>query len=86
MEWAYQGDITQGLFADQRRHIHELTKDRYDPRSTLIASQIPVEKWHTIIGTPSRADAVLDRLVHDTRKIALKGDSLRKKRKKLQEG
>ncbi len=60
--------------------------DRYDLRSTLIASQIPVEKCHTIIGAPSRAGAILDRLVHNAHKTALKGDSLRKKRKRLQEG
>jgi DNA replication protein DnaC len=74
------------LSEDQRHHMHELMEDRYDLRSTLLASQVPVEKWHTIIGDPSRADAILDRLVHNAHKIALKGDSLRKKHKKIQEG
>lgn len=74
------------LTEDQRQHMHELMEDRYDLRSTLLASQIPVEKWHTVIGDPSRADAILDRLVHNAHKITLKGDSLRKKRKRLQEG
>jgi DNA replication protein DnaC len=73
------------LAEDHRQHMHELMEDRYDLRSTLLASQVPVEKWHTIIGDPSRADAILDRLVHNAHKITLKGDSLRKKRKKLQE-
>lgn len=74
------------LTEDQRQHMHELMEDRYDLRSTLLASRVPVEKWHTIIGDPSRADAILDRLVHNAHKIALKGDSLRKKHKKIQEG
>jgi len=74
------------LAEDQRHHMHELMEDRYDLRSTLLASQVPVEKWHTIIGDPSRADAILDRLVHNAHKIALKGDSLRKKHPKVQEG
>ena len=71
------------LAEDQRYHMHELMEDRYGLRSTLLASQVPVEKWHTIIGDPSRADAILDRLVHNAHKIMLKGDSLRKKHKKL---
>jgi len=70
------------LTEEQRHHMHELMEDRYDVRSTLVASQVPVEKWHTVIGDPSRADAILDRLVHNAHKIALKGDSLRKKHKK----
>lgn len=74
------------LTEDQRQHMHELMEDRYDLRSTLLASQVPVEKWHTIIGDPSRADAILDRLVHNAHKIALERDSLRKKHKKIHEG
>jgi DNA replication protein DnaC len=74
------------LTEEERRHMHELMEDRYDLRSTLLTSQVPIEKWHTIIGDPSRADAILDRLVHNAHKIALKGDSLRKKHKKIQEG
>lgn len=73
------------LGEEQRHHMHELMEDRYDLRSTLVTSQVPVEKWHTIIGDPSRADAILDRLVHNAYKITLKGDSLRKKHKKPQE-
>jgi DNA replication protein DnaC len=73
------------LSEEQRHHMHELMEDRYDLRSTLVTSQVPVEKWHTMIGDPSRADAILDRLVHNAHKIALKGDSLRKNPNKLQE-
>ena len=65
----------------QRRDLLEITDDRHDLRSTLIASQIPVEKWHSVIGDPTLGDAILDRLVHNAHKIVLKGDSLRKKNK-----
>jgi len=52
-------------------------------RSTIVTSQIPVNKWHDIIGDPTLADAILDRLVHNAYKINLKGESMRKKKAKL---
>jgi len=64
---------------EQRRDILEIMEDRHGLRSTLIASQLPVEKWHKVIGDPTLGDAILDRLVHNAHKLALKGDSLRKK-------
>lgn len=64
---------------EQRRDVLELLEDRHDLRSTLIASQFPIEKWHKIIGDPTLGDAILDRLVHNAHKLSLKGDSLRKK-------
>jgi DNA replication protein DnaC len=70
------------LTEEQRRDLLEIMDDRHDLRSTLIASQIPVEKWHSIIGDPTLGDAILDRLVHNAHKLVLKGDSLRKKQKK----
>jgi DNA replication protein DnaC len=55
-------------------------------RSTIIASQIPVEQWHENISDPTLADAILDRLIHNSHKINLKGESMRKFRaKKLEE-
>jgi DNA replication protein DnaC len=48
-------------------------------RSVIITSQVPVERWYEIIGDPSLADAILDRLLHNACRIELKGDSLRKK-------
>ena len=45
----------------------------------MVASQLPVEHWHTAIGEPTLADAILDRLVHNAYKITLKGESMRKR-------
>jgi DNA replication protein DnaC len=68
-------------FADeQRRDMLEILDDRYARRSTLVAAQIPVEKWHEVIADPTLADAILDRLVHNAHKIQMKGESMRKTR------
>ncbi len=61
-----------------RRDLLEILDDRYDNRSTMIASQMPVELWHQAIGDPTLADAILDRLVHNAYRLDIKGDSLRK--------
>jgi DNA replication protein DnaC len=66
------------LTAPQRRHLLEVLDDRHNRRSTLITSQLPVEHWHKIIGDPTLADAILDRLVHNAYRITLKGESMRK--------
>jgi DNA replication protein DnaC len=67
------------LLADeQRRDLLELLEDRHGHRSTLVAAQLPVDKWHAQIGDPTLADAILDRLIHNAYKIPLKGDSMRK--------
>jgi DNA replication protein DnaC len=58
----------------------EICDDRYQTRSTVLTSQVPVANWHTQIGDPTAADSILDRLVHNAHRIELKGDSLRKKR------
>ena len=71
------------LTAEQRRDLLEILEDRHDTRSTLATSQLPVDKWYDIIGDPTLADAILDRLVHNAYKINLKGDSMRKRRAKL---
>jgi len=64
---------------DNRRAFLELLEDRHDCRATIVTSQLPVEHWHGAIGEPTLADAILDRLVHNAYKIALKGDSMRKR-------
>lgn len=70
------------LLSDEQRHdLFEILEDRYDRRSTLVAGQLPIKHWHEVIGDPTLADAILDRLVHNAYKIQLKGDSMRKKRK-----
>jgi len=74
-------DWTTALLTDeQRRDLLEITEDRYGRRSTLLAAQPPVQHWHELIGDPTLADAILDRLVHNAHKIELKGDSMRKKK------
>ena len=66
------------LTAPQRRELLDLLEDRHERRSTVVASQLPVEHWHKTIGEPTHADAILDRLVHNAYRIALKGESMRK--------
>jgi len=67
----------------QRRDLLELMEDRYGLKSTIITSQLPVTSWHEAIGDPTLADAILDRIVHNSYKIELKGESMRKKSKTL---
>jgi DNA replication protein DnaC len=69
--------------AEQRRDMLELLDDRYGQRSTIVTSQMPVDNWHELIGDPTLADAILDRLVHNAYRINLKGESMRKRAKKL---
>ena len=65
------------LTAPQRRDLMEIVEDRYGRGSTLITSQLPVDKWHDVIDEPTFADAILDRLVHNAYRLALAGPSLR---------
>jgi len=58
-------------------------EDRYDTKSTILTSQYPVAKWHELIGEPTMADAILNRIVHNARKVILKGESMRKSRSDL---
>lgn len=67
----------------ERRDFLEVMEDRHGSRSTVITSQYPVAKWHELIGEPTLADAILDRIVHNAHKIVLKGESMRKTRSKL---
>lgn len=70
------------LNASQRRDLMEIVEDRYEAGSTLITSQLPVDTWHDVIGEPTFADAILDRIIHNAYRIALDGPSLRKSRSK----
>ena len=67
------------LTAPQRNDLMEIIEERHDRAATLIAGQLPVEHWHDYIGDATLADAILDRLLHNTYRIALKGESMRKK-------
>lgn len=60
------------------RDLLEILEDRYDRRSTLITSQLPLKHWHELITDPTVADAILDRLVHNAHTLTLKGESMRK--------
>lgn len=64
----------------ERRDLLEVLDDRYDKRAAIVATQLPVKHWHKIIGDPTIADAICDRLVHAAHTITLTGDSIRKKR------
>ena len=74
----------QPLDAQSRSVLMEIIEDRHGRASTMITSQVPVNKWHEIIGEQTMADAILDRLVHNAHRIELKGESMRKKRDQLQ--
>ena len=67
------------LTADQRRDLMEVIDDRHQRSSTLLATQIPVGRWHDQIGDPTYADAILDRLIHNAYRIELRGTSMRQK-------
>jgi DNA replication protein DnaC len=73
------------LTPQQRSDLLELIDARYDTKSTLIASQLPIENWYDMIGESTHADAILDRLVHGAIKLELKGESMRKKLNSLTE-
>ncbi len=65
---------------ERRRDLLEIVEDRYERRSTLVTSQVPIDRWYEIIGNPTIADAILDRLVHNAYRIELSGESLRRRR------
>ena len=64
----------------ERTYMLEILEDRHNLRSTIITSQLPIEHWHQAIGNPTLADAILDRIIHNSYKIQLngKGGSMRK--------
>src|SRR5436305_10974258 len=66
------------LTANQRRDLMEIVEDRHGKTSTLITSQLPLDKWHDVIGEPTFADAILDRIVHNAYRLELDGPSMRK--------
>jgi DNA replication protein DnaC len=68
------------LDAAARHDILEILDDRYGRHSTIVTSQLPVERWHQLIGDPTYADAILDRLVHNANRLELAGESLRRTR------
>jgi len=75
----------ENLTLGQRNDVLELMEDRHASRSTLITSQVPVQKWHDAIGDPTLADAILDRLLHNSNRLNLKGESMRRKNASIQQ-
>lgn len=71
------------LNEQERRDFLEIMEERYDLKSTIITSQVPVKKWHELIGDSTIADAILDRLVHNSYRLELKGDSMRKNKNEV---
>ncbi|RIJ46450.1 ATP-binding protein [Maribellus luteus] len=70
----------QPLDSQNRIALLELIEDRHNKGSMLVTSQLPVSKWYEIIGEKTIADAILDRLIHQSHRIELMGESMRKKR------
>src|SRR6202171_319248 len=70
------------LDAAARHDLLEILEERHGRRSTIVTSQLPVDKWHDVIGNPTYADAILDRLVHNAHRIDLTGHSFRLNRAK----
>ena len=68
------------LGPEQRHDMLEIVEDRYGRGATLITSQIPVDRWHALIGDSTLADAILDRVIHNAHRLQLSGDSLRKQK------
>ncbi len=66
------------LEGNERRDVLELLDDRYDKRSCIVCTQLPLDKWHAAIGDPTLADAILDRLVHNAYQLGMDGESMRK--------
>jgi len=69
----------QPFDAQNRSALMEIIEDRHGKTSIIITSQVPVNKWHEIIGEKTLADAILDRIIHGAHRLELKGESLRKK-------
>ena len=72
----------QTLDNHNRMTLLELIEDRHNKGSLIMTSQLPINKWYDVIGEKTIADAIMDRLIHQAHRIELKGESMRKKRKK----
>lgn len=71
----------QPFDAPGRAMLMEMIEDRHGKGSIIVTSQLPVSKWYDIIGDKTMADAILDRIIHQSHRIELKGESMRKKAK-----
>lgn len=67
-----------------RADLLEVLDDRVGSGATIVAGQMPIKDWHAFINDPALADAILDRLIHSSHKLALKGESMRKRKSSAQ--
>lgn len=74
----------QPLDGPSRAALMEIIEDRHGKSATIITSQVPVSKWHDIIGEKTVADAILDRIIHEAHRLELKGESMRKRSNKAE--
>ncbi len=70
-----------GIDGATRKALMDIIDYKYSKSSMIIVSQIPVSKWHQLIGEDTIADAIMDRIIHNTHRIELKGDSIRRRKK-----
>ena len=75
----------EALTTAQRHDLMEIMDDRHGSASTVMVSQLPVDQWYVTVGDNTLADALLDRLIHNAHRLALKGESMRKKMVQLTE-
>lgn len=76
-------DFGLNAFDNQdRQALMDIVESKHDRSSIIISTQIPVTGWHELIGEPTIADAILDRIIHSSHRIQLKGESMRKNRLK----
>jgi DNA replication protein DnaC len=74
-------DFGLSPLVDEHRHdLLEILDDRHDKHSTIVTSLVPVKLWHETIGNETLADAILDRLIHNSHRVEIKGESMRKTR------
>lgn len=78
--------LREPLPAAQARDLLDLFDDRYRKASCMLISQVPVSDWHALIQDPTLADALLDRIVHDSIRLHITGESMRKLTSKLEQG
>ena len=71
------------LSQDEQRELLEIIEERYDRKATIVTSQLPVKAWHDAMQDKTLADAILDRLVHNSHKLELKGESMRRRKTAL---
>lgn len=73
-------DWGQALTEQERRDFREIIEERFDRGSAIITTQVPIDRWHEVIGDPTIADAIVDRIVNRAHRFAFTGDTMRKEK------